>query len=175
LIDRRRVRRIDDVENAAEPAAQLEIVGASAQCAYGCFQGVLLVDWRQEVVPAQVRTVVAYRNQLLKRGFKGAIHMAEPGLPLPDAESRRLARLGMEARTANRASVALVIFGTGFGASAIRSLGTAIFSLRFGPSTRICASTSDAATWLTDQSAEQVRAEALAEACEALRRAGAAA
>jgi hypothetical protein len=162
------------VENAREHAAQLEVVGASAQCAYGSFQGVLIVDWRHEVLHAHVRAVVGYRNQLLKRGFCGAIHMAESGLPLPDSESRRLARLGMEARTANRASVALVIFGTGFGASAIRSLGTAIFSLGLGTSTRICASTSDAAAWLTEQSAEQVQAAALAEACEALRRAGAA-
>lgn len=154
-------------------ASELEIASASPHCAFGSFGGVLIVSWRREVLHADIRAVVAYRNQLLKRAFVGAVHMAEPNLPLPDAEGRRLARVGMETRTANRASVALVIFGTGFGASAVRSLGTAIFSLRMGPSTRICATTLDAASWLAEQSAVHVEGEALAKACEALRLVGA--
>ena len=154
-----------------EAPAPLEIVAASTHCAYGSFAGVLLVNWRLEVMHADVRAVVAYRNQLLKRSFAGAIHMAEPGLPLPDQEGRRLARLGMEARTVNRSAVALVIFGTGFGASAIRSLGTAIFSLRMGPPTRICSTTQDAAHWLTEKTDASLDAESLVRACEALRKA----
>jgi hypothetical protein len=152
--------------------SELQVVNASDHCAYGTFQGVLLVNWRREVTQHDVKAVVAYRNQLLKRSFAGAIHMAEPGLPLPDQEGRRLARLGMESRTANRSAVALVIFGTGFAASAIRSLGTAIFSLRMGPPTRICANATDAAAWLVAQTADKVEVEALARACEALRQAG---
>lgn len=173
LLDCDRTGENGDLDSPAQELdSELNIVSASERCAYGSFQGVLLVNWRREVLHADVRALVAYRNQLLKRVFCGAIHMAEPGLPLPDQEGRRLARVGMEARTKNRAGVAFVIFGTGFAASAIRSLATALFSLRMGPSTRICANPMDAAAWLVAQAAHDVQAEALARACEALRRTG---
>ena len=132
-----------------------------------------MVNWRREVILDDVRSVVAFRDRMLKGAFLGAIHLAEPGLQLPDEESRTLARSGMQARTGNGAPVALVIFGQGFGASAIRSVGTAIFALRAGPSTRIFSAALDASLWLAEQTADEVDAQALAEACDELRKAGA--
>jgi hypothetical protein len=134
---------------------------------------VLLVNWRQQVLLDDVKGVVLCRNQMMKQEFLGAIHMSEPGLPLPDDECRRWARRSIETRPDQRAVIALVIFGDGFGASAVRSVGTAIFVMRAGPPTRIFAQATDAASWLAEEVAANIDVAKLAGACQQLRGIGA--
>ena len=144
-------------------------MSASPTCAFGAFQGVLVANWRTEVRLADVKGVVALRNRMMAHDFLGAVHIAEPGLPLPSEECRTQARAGLESRKGNASPVALVILGTGFGASAIRSVGTAIFALRSGMATRIFSSSEDAGRWLCEELDDRVEALALAEACMQLR------
>ena len=159
-----------EVFAASRPdAGMLEVVRASPTCAFGAFQGVLIANWRTEVRLSDVKGVVALRNRMMAHDFLGAVHIAEPGLPLPTEECRTEARVGLESRKGNPSPVALAILGTGFGASAIRSVGTAIFALRSGMPTRIFSSSEDAARWLCEALADRVEAHALAEACTQLR------
>ena len=148
---------------------KLEIVRVSSACALGHFGDVLVVSWRQAIVLEDIRALIVLRNQLMRRGLAGAVQMAEPGLSLPDEECRKAAREGMLARAGSEAPVALTIFGSGFGASAIRSVGTAIFALRSGPPTRIFSTLSEATSWLAGHSAAVIDAFALTQACDAMR------
>jgi hypothetical protein len=159
--------------SVAQPPDSLDVVRASATCAYARFEGVLLVNWRQQVLLDDVKSLVQCRNQMMKQEFLGAIHMSEPGLPLPDEECRRWARRSIETRPDQRAVIALVIFGDGFGASAVRSVGTAIFAMRSGPPTRIFAQATDAASWLAEEVAGKLDVAKLAGACQQLRGIGA--
>lgn len=151
-------------------ASGLEVACASTNCAFGRFQGYLVVSWRIRVHLADVKSVVAFRDEMLATDFRGAIHMAEPGLALPDEPSRRWAQRGMAHRTDKHSAVALVIFGTGFGASAIRSVSTAIFALRSGPPTRIFGVVPEAIEWLAEQAVDRVQTADFANACQELRR-----
>ena len=161
---------IDNVHaSVAQTTNSLDVVRASATCAYARFQGVLLVNWRQRVLLDDVKGLVACRDQMIKGEFFGAIHMSEPGLPLPDEACRRFARRSMEKRPDQRSAIALVIFGNGFGASAVRSLGTAIFALRSGPPTRLFAEAMEAASWLGEESGGRLDVQKVAAACQELR------
>lgn len=151
----------------------VEIAGESADCAFGSESGVLIASWRGDVGMESVQALVAYRNEMLKDRFVGAIHMAEESVRLPPAEIRAAARAGVESRGDVRHGIALIIFGSGFGASAIRSVATAIFTLRAGPPTRIFADVKSAALWLSERvEPGALDAGRLVSACESIRRAG---
>lgn len=93
-----------------------------------------MVNWRTEVTREEVKAVLDLRSELIANGtFTDAMHVAEAGLPVPEDSTRQFARRGIEARRENRSAVALVILGKGVGASAIRSVGTAVFALRGRP------------------------------------------
>lgn len=147
----------------------LEVLSASPKFALARFGTLILVNWRTEVTHEDVKTVLDLRNGMIaSAAFSGAVHIAEAGLPVPGDSLRQFARRGIEARRENRSAIALVILGEGFGASAIRSVGTAVFSLRGAP-TRLFASTAEAATWMVEEMEAYEDAKALAAACEALR------
>lgn len=148
---------------------QLEVVSASSKCALARFGTLVLINWRTEVTHDDIKSVLDLRNEMIaSASFSGAVHMAEPGLPVPGDSLRQFARRGIEARRDNRSAIALVILGEGFGASAIRSVGTAVFALRGAP-TRLFAHTSEAAAWMVDEMEAYEDAKALVAACEALR------
>jgi hypothetical protein len=156
----------------ARSSDKLEVVRASPKCALGRFGGLVLMNWRSEATHEGMKAAVDLRNEMLTSGvFRGAVHVVEAGLPLPDESLRQAARRAIEARQDNRSAIALVILGEGFAASAIRSVGTAIFALRGAP-TRLFASTAEAAKWMVEEMDAHEDAQALASACEALRAAG---
>ncbi len=148
---------------------QLEVVSASSKCAFARFGTLILVNWRTEVRHDDVKAVLDLRNEMISNAaFSGAVHVGEAGLPVPGESIRQFAQRGIEARRENRSAIALVILGEGFGASAIRSVGTAVFALRGAP-TRLFANTNEAATWMVEEMEAYEDAKALASACEALR------
>jgi hypothetical protein len=102
--------------------------------------------------------------------FAGAIHIAEPHLQVPEEAIRQTARRALEARRQQEAAIAFVVLGVGFGASAIRSVGTAVFALRRAP-TRLFADTDTAVKWMVEEVQAHDDAAALAAACRALREA----
>jgi hypothetical protein len=147
----------------------LNVVRATRTCALASFGGLVLVNWRSEVIRDDVEAVIALRKSMLADNtFVGSIQIAEPGLPVPDEALRETARRAMKARQENQSAIALVILGEGFGASAIRSVGTAVFALRGAP-TRLFASSDEAATWMVEKMRAYHDAQALAEACRTLR------
>lgn len=147
----------------------LEVVSASSKFAFARFGTLVLVNWRSEVTHDDVKTVLDVRNEMIANAaFSGAVHVAEAGLLVPGESIRQFAQRGLDARRQNRSAIALVILGEGFGASAIRSVGTAVFALRGAP-TRLFASTNEAATWMVEEMEAYEDANALAAACEALR------
>jgi hypothetical protein len=152
-----------------QPSLSLDVVRAAATCAYARFSGVLLVNWRRQVVLEDIKGVVNCRNQMMKQEFLGAIHISEPGLPLPDDECRAWARRAMEAGPQRRTAIALVIYGDGFGASAMRSVGTAVFALRSGPTTRIFGQVAEAAAWFVEEVECGLDPALLARTCQELR------
>lgn len=151
------------------PLGKLEIVKASHNCVLASFQGVVIANWRTVVVSDDVIASISERNRMLTAGtFRGFIHIAEPGLPVPDEALRQTARRAIEDRLRNKSPIALVIIGEGFGASAIRSVGTAVFALRGAP-TRLFATTDEAASWLVDKMQARDELPALQEACREVR------
>ncbi len=152
----------------------VEIASVSEGHAHGRENGVLIASWRGDVSISQVQTLIAYRDEMCKeRQFVGAVHMAEEHIRLPPGEVRVAARAGVESRGNARPAIALVIFGSGFGASAIRSVGTAVFTIRAGPPTRIFGDVKAAALWLSERVAPvQLDTGRLVSACEIIRRAG---
>jgi hypothetical protein len=150
----------------------LDVVRASATCAYARFKGVLLVNWRRQVLLDDVKAVTLCRDQMLKQDFCGAIHLLEAGIPLPDDECRRWARRGIEARANHNPVIAVVIFGDGFGASAVRSVCTALFAMRAGPPMRVFAQPTDAAGWLAEETDRRLDVAELIGACQELRSIG---
>jgi hypothetical protein len=151
---------------------ELEILRASTTCALGRFGGLVLVNWRSQVTQADVRALIQARDELRKSGrFVGALHIAEAGLPVPDEAVRQTAQRGFEGRRDQTSAIALVVLGEGFAASAIRSVGTAVFALR-GIPTRLFADTDAAAKWMVDEMQAYRDERALAAACRSLRAAG---
>ena len=151
----------------------VEIASESEGHAHGRESGVLIASWRGDVDLQQIQALVAYRSEMVKASFVGAIHMAEEHLRLPPADVRAVARAAVESRGDVRPAIALVIFGSGFAASAIRSVGTAIFTIRAGPPTRIFSDVKSAALWLSERVAPvSLDTGRLVAACEIIRRAG---
>lgn len=151
----------------------VEIASQSEGHAHGREGGIMIASWRGDVSLEQVRSLVAYRDEMRKGLFLGAIHMAEEHIRLPPAEVRSAARAGVESRVDVKPAIALIIFGSGFGASAIRSVGTAIFTIRAGPPTRLFADVKSAAVWLSERVAPaHLDTGRLVTACELIRRAG---
>jgi len=151
----------------------VEIASASPSHAFGSESGVLIASWRDEITMEQVQNLLKYRNGMLLHHFVGAIHMGEEGLKLPPADVRAASRAGVEARGDARPGIALIIFGGGFGASAARSVATAIFTFRAGPPTRIFSDVKSAAMWMVERTAPRhLDGGRLVAACEAIRRAG---
>lgn len=146
-----------------------ELVGVSPTCAFGHTHGFVLADWRRAITLTDVLAVAALRDRLLEGRFRGAIHMAEAGLALPDEACRSAARDALEAHGHVTTPIGMIIFGTGFGASAIRSLGTAIFTLRAGRPTRVFSSIVSGADWMAESTGGEVQAATLTNACAALR------
>jgi len=148
---------------------QLEVVSASPKFALARFGTLILVNWRTLVTHEDVKAALDLRNEMIaSASFSGAVHVGEAGLPVPGEPLRQFAQRGIEARRQNRSAIALVILGEGFGASAIRSVGTAVFALRGAP-TRLFASTNEAAKWMVEEMEAYEDATALVAACEALR------
>jgi hypothetical protein len=153
----------------ARPANTLEVVRASTTCALGRFGGLMLINWRTQVTHADIAAVVTLRDELLKTdSFSGAIHIAEASLPVPEEAVRRAAQRALETGREKAAAIAFVVLGVGFGASAIRSVGTAVFALRRAP-TRLFADTDTAVKWIVEEVGAHDDAQALAEACRVLR------
>lgn len=151
----------------------LEIANESEGHAHGSESGILIASWRREVSLEQITAVLAYRNEMLRGQFYGAVHMAEEHLRLPPADLRAAGRAGVESRLDVKPAIALIIFGSGFAASAIRSVATAIFTIRAGPPTRIFSDVKSAALWLSERvTPVQLDTGRLVTACEAIRRAG---
>jgi hypothetical protein len=148
----------------------LDIASTGPSHAFGSESGVLIACWRGEIEMEHVQNLLKYRDEMRKRHFVGAIHMGEEGLKLPPADVRAAGRAGVEARGDLKPGIALVIFGGGFGASAIRSVATAIFTLRAGPPTRIFSDSKSAALWMAERAAPlHLDAGRLVAACEAIR------
>jgi hypothetical protein len=157
------------VPTSPGPHGNLAIIKAAPTCVLASFEGVLIANWRTEVIAEDVTAAISERNRMLTAGtFRGFIHVAEPGLPVPDEALRQTARRAIEARQSNKSPIALVIVGEGFGASAIRSVGTAVFALRGAP-TRLFASTDEAASWLVEKIDTRDQLHALQEACRNVR------
>jgi hypothetical protein len=149
----------------------LEIASAASDHAFGSYGRILLVNWRTGVELPAVRALTTYRNGLVTRWgqLPGAIHLAEEGIALPSPEARSAAESSAGDAKNSAAACALVVFGSGFGASAVRSLGTAIFAFRQGPPTRLFATVPDAISWLMRQVEIGVLYRRLVDACEELR------
>jgi hypothetical protein len=148
----------------------LHIARVADDHAFGSCAGTLLVNWRTSVELAAVQGLVQYRNGLTARGrLRGAIHIAEEGIALPSPEARAAAEASVRDAKNTAAACALVVFGSGFGASAVRSLGTAVFAFRQGPPTRLFATIPDAISWLMRQVEIGIVYRRLGEACEELR------
>lgn len=151
----------------------VEIASQSEGHAHGREGGILIASWRGDVTLPQVQSLLAFRDDMRKSLFLGAIHMAEEHIRLPPAEVRAAGRAGVESRVDVKPAIALVIFGSGFGASAMRSVGTAIFTIRAGPPTRIFSDVKSAALWLSERVAPAtLDTGRLVTACELIRRAG---
>jgi len=158
---------------ATKVPSSVDIARADSECAYGSDAGVLIACWRGDIKVESVRQLLAYRDEMLKHHFIGAVHMVEEAVHLPPAEVRAAARAGVAARGNVRPGIAIIIFGSGFGAATLRSVGTAIFTLRSGPPTRILGDVKSAATWLSERvELGSVDPNSLALACESIRRAG---
>jgi hypothetical protein len=149
----------------------LEIASVASDHAFGVYGRILLVNWRTGVELPTVRALTTYRDGLVAKWgqLPGAIHLAEEGLALPTPEARSAAESSAGDAKNAAAACALVIYGTGFGASAVRSLGTAIFAFRQGPPTRIFSTVPDAISWLMRQVEIGVLYRRLVDACEELR------
>ncbi len=134
--------------NLSGPPVKLEVGGVAAEYAFGYLGSVLLVQWRTGVTLEGVQGVARYRDRLASAGrLMGALHVAEEGISMPAPHVRAEAAVAL--RNGTRASAcALVTTGSGFGASAVRSLGTALFAMRGGPPTRLFATIPDGFTWL---------------------------
>lgn len=129
----------------------------------------MLINWRAQVTLADVRAVIQLRDELRKSNrFTGAIHIAEAGLPVPEESVRQTAQRAFEGRRDQAAAIALVVLGEGFGASTIRSVGTAVFALR-GIPTRLFADTDTAAKWLVEEMQAYGDESSLSAACRTLR------
>jgi hypothetical protein len=155
------------------PPATLHIASAEVDHAFGSLGSALIVSWRTHIALDAVKSLVEYRDGLgIARRLSAAIHIAEENVVLPNAEARAAAERGVT-DSAYRAPVcALVVLGTGFGASAVRSIGTAIFALRRGPPTRMFADVNAGAEWLLRNADPGLTLRQLLAACEQMRNAG---
>lgn len=129
----------------------------------------MLVNWRAQILRQEMNAVIKLRDELrTTAAFRGAIHIAEPGLQAPEESLRQAAMRALEARGHQPAPIALVVLGGGFGASAIRSVCTGVFALRGAP-TRLFANVDEAAEWMSDAALAHGGPEALAASCRRLR------
>jgi hypothetical protein len=152
-------------------SSDLQIASVATDHAFGSCGHILLVNWRTGVELPTVKALTAYRNGLVAKWgqLPAAIHLAEEGISLPSAEARSAAESSVRDATRAAGACALVIYGTGFGASAVRSLGTAIFAFRQGPPTRIFATVPDSISWLMRQVELGILYRRLVDACDQLR------
>ena len=140
--------------------------------AFGSCGGILIINWRTGLELEAVEALNSYRRSMLsKGGLRGAIHVAEEGMSLPAPAARAAAEASVKDPALRAAACALVVCGTGFGASAVRSLGTAIFALRSGPPTRVFSNLPEGCTWLLKYVDSAVLHQRLVEACTAIRQA----
>jgi hypothetical protein len=156
--------------NASLPPPTFHVERADLDYAFGSVGGVLIVSWRSHVALEAVKKLVVYRNALAIQGkLLAAIHIAEENMVLPSPEARKAAEQGVTDNRYRAPACALVVQGTGFAASAIRSLGTAIFALRRGPPTRMFGTVNEGAEWLLRNTDPGVNLRALLEACQKMR------
>lgn len=111
----------------------LRVEHCTAATAAGSIENVHVAVYRGTLTPAELTSIHHAHLALLERFDKSAVlSVAEEGTPLPDAEVRELAgRYGDEVTPRVRCS-SQVILGTGFWASAARSLITAMLWIRTG-------------------------------------------
>lgn len=138
-------RYSDSVFEVVQDAAPVAVDG----CEIAIAEGVIVVVWTQQATPPGVehlRGVTQRVAAMSEQGFS-VMHLIAPGISLPDAQTRgMLSKLAIEFSPVK--SLAIVIPGTGFWASAMRSMVTGILMVsgaRFEVKTFSTAS--DAAVW----------------------------
>lgn len=95
------------------------------------YRNVAFVAWTGQATRAAAETVVQLMDRPEVRGLRQSfVHVIHNRLPLPDADARHVFMQSMKERASDLACVAIVVRGTGFWASAMRSavVGMRVFA-----------------------------------------------
>lgn len=144
------------VEEAATHAVtdstyfSLDVLQVLPSIAIGAFANVHLCDYRGELTLEALEAANQHHRNLMTRFPRTfVLGQARPNLPLPVSQVRQRAAVLIEENRTHVEGSALVVDGTGFWASAARSVMTASFAIARQPYPSKCFATGvEAGTWL---------------------------
>ncbi|MCB9659467.1 MAG: hypothetical protein H6726_17615 [Sandaracinaceae bacterium] len=154
--------------------ASLTVLHQDATLSVGAYANVHLCVYRGELTLSGLETANDHHRALMARHPRTLVlGLAQHNLPLPSAEVRQRGAHLIDENGSHVLAAAMVLAGTGFWASAVRSVMTASFALARQPyPSKAFATGVEAGEWLSRFDAGTVFGpEALAQALERLERA----